>query len=64
MQHLLNGLSGTGCLLRGLQAAGANLLQLSLIPEVGVAHCHWRYLNKNHLQHHSPKGHHRGGHCD
>ena len=38
--------------------------QLSLIPEVGVAHCHWRYLSKNHLQPHSPKGYHRGGHCD
>lgn len=38
--------------------------QLSLIPEVGMAHCHWRYLNKNHLQPHSPQGHHRGGHCD
>ena len=37
------------------------LLQLSLIPEVGIAHCHWRYLNKNHLQPQSPKGHHRGG---
>ena len=24
--------------------------QLSLIPEVGAAHCHWGYLNKNHLQ--------------
>ena len=32
------------------------LLQLSLTPEVGVAHCHWSYLNKNHLQPHSPKG--------
>ena len=32
--------------------------QLSLIPEVGMAHCHWRYLKKNHLQPHSPKGHH------
>ena len=40
------------------------LPQLSLIPEVGMAYCHWRYLNKNHLQPHSPKGHHRGGHCD
>ena len=30
--------------------------QLSLIPEVGMAHCHWRYLNKNHLQPHSLKG--------
>ena len=40
------------------------LPQLSLIPEVGVAHCHWRYLSKNHLQPHSPKGYHRGGHCD
>ena len=38
--------------------------QLSLIAEVGVAHCHWSYLNKNHLQPHSPEGHHRGGHCD
>ena len=38
--------------------------QLSLIPEVGMAHCHWRHLNKNHLQPHSPKGHHRGGHYD
>lgn len=37
---------------------------LSLLPEVGVAHCHWRYLNKNHLQPHSLKGHHRGGYCD
>ena len=25
---------------------GGKLLQLSLIPEMGVAHCHWRYLNK------------------
>ena len=40
------------------------LLQLSLIPEVGMAHCHWRYLNKNHLQPYSPKVNHRGGHCD
>ena len=24
--------------------------QSSLIPEVGVACCHWGYLNKNHLQ--------------
>ena len=40
------------------------LLQLSLTPEVGVAHCLWRDLNKNHLQPHSPKGHHRGGHHD
>ena len=39
------------------------LPQLSLILEVGVAHCLWRYLNKNKLQPHSPKGHHRGGHC-
>ena len=38
--------------------------QSSLIPEMGVAHCHWSYLNKNHLQSHSPKGHQRGGHCD
>ena len=40
------------------------LLQLSLIREVGMAHCHWRYFNKNHLQLHSPLGHHRGGPCD
>ena len=38
--------------------------QLSLFPEVGVARCHWRYLNKNHLQPNSPKGHHRGELCD
>ena len=37
---------------------------LSLIPEVGMAHCHCRYLNKNHLQPHSPKGQYRGGHCN
>ena len=38
--------------------------QSSLFPEVGMAHCNWRYMNKNHLQPHLPKGHHRGGHCD
>jgi len=30
-------------------------LQLSLTPEVGVAHCHWGYLNKNHLQSQPPQ---------
>ena len=64
MQHLLHGLSGKVRFLHGLQVAGENCCSYSLIPEVGVAHCHWRYLNKNHLQPHSPKGHHRGGHCD
>lgn len=38
--------------------------QVFLIPEVGVAHCHWKYRNQNHLQPPSPKGHHGGGHCD
>ena len=42
----------------------SKLPQLSLIPEVGIAHYHWRYLNKYHLQPHSPKGHHKRGHCD
>ena len=39
-------------------------LMLPLIPNVGLTHCHWRYLKKNHLQPHSPQGHHRGGHCE
>ena len=29
--------------------------QLSLIPEVGMAHHHWGYLNKNHLQPQPPQ---------
>ena len=55
VQHILCGLSGTGCFLHGLKVAGANC-QLSLIPEVGMAHCHWRYMNKNHFQLHKLKG--------
>ena len=44
--------------------SGGNPPQLFWIPEVGMAHRHWGYLNKNHLQPHSPQGHHGGGHCD
>ena len=33
----------------GLQAAGGKPPQLSLIPEMSMAHYHWKYLNKNHL---------------
>ena len=32
------------------EGGGRKLLQLSLAPEVGMGHCHWRYLNQNHLQ--------------
>ena len=46
MHHLLCRLSGTRCFLHGLQVAGANH-QLSLTGEVGMAHCHWGYLNKS-----------------
>lgn len=42
----------------------SKLPQLSLIPEVGMVHCHWRYLRKKSLAAHSHKGHRRGGHCD
>ena len=55
MQYLLCGLSGTGCFLHGLQVVGANCCKLALIPEVGVAHGHWGYLNKNHLQPQPPQ---------
>ena len=33
-------------LLAGSAGSRGKLPQLSLIREVGVAHCHWRYLNK------------------
>ena len=38
--------------------------QLSLTPEVGVAHCNGRYMNKNHLQPQPRQRAHREGHCD
>lgn len=38
----------------GLQVVGANL-QLSLIPEVSVAHHHWGNINKNQLKPQPPQ---------
>ena len=43
-------------LLEWLVGSGGKLPELSLIPEVGMAHIPWGYLNKNHLQPHSPQG--------
>ena len=40
-----------GVLLAASAGSRGKPLQLSLIPEVGVAHYHWRYLNKNHPNH-------------
>lgn len=63
-QHLLRGLSGTGCLLHGLQVTGANCCGCLSPQSWAWPTAIGNYLNKNHLQSHSPKGHHRSGHCD
>ena len=34
---------------------GGKPLQISLTPEVGMAHHHWGYMNKNHLQLQQPQ---------
>ena len=62
-----SGVSGSRRLLATPQRTGPSCgrskpPQLSLIPEVGMAHHHWGYLNKNHLQPQPFRGHHREGH--
>ena len=55
MQHLLQELSGT----RWSEGGVRKQLQLSMTPDVGMAHRHWGYLKKNHLQPKHLKGDHR-----